>query len=63
MQTMDDIILKKKVWYPDLVAIYKAMHAAPKWMKNDDDCLKPFKTKKEKAKDVTSTSGRKIVRT
>jgi hypothetical protein len=34
---MDAIILKKKVWYLDPVAICKARHAGPKWLKDDDD--------------------------
>ena len=48
MQTMDAIILKEKVWYLDPVAICEQMHASAKWMKDDDDHLKPFKTKKKK---------------
>jgi hypothetical protein len=43
---MDAIILKKKVRYLDPVA----MHAGPEWMKDDDDYLKPFATKKENKK-------------
>jgi hypothetical protein len=45
---MDAIILKKKVRYLDPVAICEARHAGPKWMKDDDDYLKPCATKKEK---------------
>ena len=48
MQTMDAISLKENIWYLDPVAICEAMHDAPKWMKDDDDHLKPFKTKKKK---------------
>jgi hypothetical protein len=48
---MDAIILKKKVRYVDLVAICEARHAGPKWMKDDDDYLKPFATKKKKQKE------------
>jgi hypothetical protein len=50
-QTMDAIILQKKVRYLDPVAICEARHAGPKWMKDDDDFLKPFATKKEKQKE------------
>ena len=48
MQTMDAISLKEKIWYLDPVAICEAMHDAPKWMKDDDDHLKPFETKEAK---------------
>jgi hypothetical protein len=48
MQTMDAITLKKKVWYLDPIAICEVRHAKLKWMKDDDDYLKPFATKKEK---------------
>ena len=51
MQIMDDIILKKKVWYLDPIAICEARHAGQKWMKDDDGHLKPFATKKEKQKE------------
>jgi len=43
MQTMDAIIINAKVRYLDLVAICESLHAGPKWMKDDDDHLKPFK--------------------
>jgi hypothetical protein len=55
---MDAIILKKKVRYLDLVAICEARHARPKWMKDDDDYLKPFATKKEKQKERHKISRR-----
>ena len=42
MQIMDAIILKEKVRYLDPVAICEQMHASAKWMKDDDDHLKPF---------------------
>ena len=48
MQTMDAIICNLKVRYLDPVAICESLHAGPKWMKDDDDYLKPFKTKKAK---------------
>ena len=50
MQTYDAIFLKKKVQYLDPAVICEATHASPKWMKGDDDYLKPFPTKKEKQK-------------
>ena len=49
MQTIDAIIVNAKIRYLDPVAIYESMHAGPKWMKDDDDHLKPFKTKEAKA--------------
>ena len=51
MQTFDGIILKKKVRYLDPAAICEAKHASPKWMKDDDDHLKSFETKKAKQKE------------
>ena len=45
---MDAIILNLKVRYLGPVAIYESLHAGPKWMKDDDDYLKPFETKKGK---------------
>jgi len=48
MQTMDAIIFNFKVRYFDPVAICESLHAGPKWMKDDDDYLKPFETKKDK---------------
>ena len=48
---MDAIILKRKVWYLNPAAICEAKHASPKWMKDDDDYLMPFKTKKKKQKE------------
>ena len=48
MQTMDAIICNFKVRYLDPVAICESLHAGPKWMKDDDDYLKPFETKKAK---------------
>ena len=48
MQTMDAIIINAKVRYLDPVAICESVHAGPKWMKDDDDCLKSFETKKDK---------------
>jgi hypothetical protein len=39
---MDAIILKKKVWYHDPIAICEARHVGPKWMKDDNDYLKPL---------------------
>ena len=44
---MDAIILNKKFQYLDPVAICESSHATPKWMKDDDNYLNPFKTKKE----------------
>ena len=43
MQTLDAIIINAKVRYLDPVAICESLHAGPKWMKDDDDHLKPFK--------------------
>ena len=51
MQTYDGIILNKKVRYLDPAAIFEAKHASPKWMKDDDDHLKSFETKKAKQKE------------
>ena len=51
MQIFDGIILKKKVRYLDPTAICEAKHASPKWMKDDDDHLKSFETKKAKQKE------------
>ena len=51
MQTNDAIILKKNIWYLDPLAICEARHVGPKWMKDNDDYLKPFETKKEKQKE------------
>ena len=51
MQAFDGIILKKKVRYLDPAAIWEAKHVSPKWMKDDDDHLKSFKTKKAKQKE------------
>ena len=48
MQTMDAIICNLMVRYLDPVAICESLHAGPKWMKDDDDYLKPFETKKAK---------------
>ena len=48
MQTMDAIICNFKVWYLDPVAICESLHVGPKWIKDDDDYLKPFETKKAK---------------
>ena len=45
---MDAIICNFKVWYFDPVAICESLHARPKRMKDDDDYLKPFETKKAK---------------
>ena len=50
MQTYDGIIIKKKVRYLDPAAICEAAHASPKWMPDNDDYLKPFRTKKKKQK-------------
>ena len=50
MQTMDAIIINAKVWYLDPVAICESMHAVPKWMKDDDDHLKPLETMEANAK-------------
>jgi hypothetical protein len=50
LQIRDAIILKENIWYLDLVAICESLHAGPRWMKDDDDFLKPFKTRKEKTK-------------
>ena len=51
MQTYDAIILNRKVQYLDPAAICEAKHASSKWMKDNDDNLMPFKTKKEKQKE------------
>ena len=51
MQTFDGIILKKKVRYLDPAAIWEAKHVSPKWMKDDDEHLKSFETKKAKQKE------------
>ena len=45
---MDAIICNIKARYPDPVAICESLHARLKWMKDDDDYLKPFETKKDK---------------
>ena len=45
---MDSITCNIKVRYLDPVAICESLHAGPKRMKDDDDYLKPFETKKEK---------------
>ena len=51
MQTYDPIILNRKVQYLDPAAICEARHASSKWMKDNNDNLMPFKTKKEKQKE------------
>ena len=51
MQTMDAIICNFKVRYLDPVAICESLHAGPKWMKDNDDLLKPFETKEAKDKE------------
>ena len=48
---MDAIIINAKVRYLDLVAICESLHTGPKWMKQDDDHLKPFETKEAKDKE------------
>ena len=58
MQTMDAIILKGKVRYLDPVAICESMHAAPKWMKDNYEHLKPFATKKENKRNDTDFTRR-----
>jgi hypothetical protein len=50
LQIRDAIILKIKIRYLDPVAICESLHAGPRWMKDDDDFLKPFKMRKEKQK-------------
>ena len=45
---MDAIICNFKVRYLDPVAICQSLHVGPKWMKDDDDYLKPFETNKAK---------------
>ena len=53
---MDDIILKKKVWYLDPIAICVARHAGQKWMKDDDGHLKPLRQRrKSKRNDIDFT--------
>ena len=47
MQTFDSIVLNKKIRYLDPAAICEAKHASPKWMKDDDDHLKSFETKRQ----------------
>jgi len=47
MQTFDSIVLNKKIRYLDPVAICEAKHTSPKWMKDDDDYLKSFETKRQ----------------
>ena len=51
MQTFEGIILNKKVRYLDPATICEAKHASPKWMKDDDEHLKSFETKKAKQKE------------
>ena len=51
MQTMDAIIINAKVRYLNPVVICESLHAGPKWMKDDDDHLKPFETKEAKDKE------------
>ena len=51
MQTYDAIILKRKVRYLDPTAICESTNTSLLWMKDDDDHLKTFKTKKEKQKE------------
>ena len=51
MQTMDAIIINAKVRYLNPVAICESLHDGPKWMKDDDDHLKPFETKEAKDKE------------
>ena len=48
---MDAIIINAKVRYLDPVAICESLHTGPKWMKQDDDHLKPFETKEAKDKE------------
>jgi len=50
-QTYDAIILKRKVRYLDPTAICESTNTSLLWMKDDDDHLKTFKTKKEKQKE------------
>ena len=45
---MDAIICNFKVRYLDPVATCESLHAGPKWMKEDNDYLKPFETKEDK---------------
>jgi len=45
---MDAIICNYKARYLDPIAICESLHTGPKWMKDDDDYLKPFETKKAK---------------
>jgi len=47
MQTFDSIVLNKKIRYLDPAAICEAKHTSPKWMKDDDDYLKSFETKRQ----------------
>ena len=51
MQTFDSIVLNKKIRYLDPAAICEGKHALLKLMKDDDDHLKSFETKKAKQKD------------
>ena len=48
---MDAIICNLKVRYLDPVAICVSLHTRPKWMKDDDDHLKPFEKKEAKDKE------------
>ena len=54
MQTMDAIICNLKVRYLDPVEICESLHAGPKWMKDNDDLLKPFETKEAKDEEKIS---------
>ena len=48
---MDVILINAKVRYLDPVAICESRLTGPKWMKQDDDHLKPFETKEAKDKE------------
>ena len=48
---MDAIIINANVRQLDPVAICESLHTGPKWMKQDDDHLKPFETKEAKDKE------------
>ena len=50
MQMMDAIILNQKFQYLYPIVICESRHTAPKWMKDDDNYLSPFETKKKNKK-------------
>ena len=55
MQMMDAIILNQKFQYLYPIVICESRHTAPKWMKDDDNYLSPFETKKKNKKQKNFT--------